>query len=83
MRIIRYPNKKFARVQAPASTIRLISAQPSRFPTSPLPIKQEQCLFTYAKAYYDGGGWWHIWGYAHDGSDVDRVLRIIDTAAGV
>jgi hypothetical protein len=31
-------------------------------------------LFTGAKAYCRGGGWWDIMGYAYDGSDVQRVL---------
>lgn len=31
-------------------------------------------LFTGAKAYYLGGGWWRISGYSWDGGDVDKVL---------
>ena len=31
-------------------------------------------LFTGAKAYCRGGGWWDIMGYAYDGMDIERVL---------
>jgi len=33
-------------------------------------------VFTYAKAYYKGGGWYAISGYAHDGSDVHKVIKM-------
>jgi len=32
-------------------------------------------LFTGAKAYYRGAGWWHISGYHYAGEDVSRVLN--------
>lgn len=39
-------------------------------------------LFTGAKAYRHGNGWWTVCGYASDASDVrrvaDRVQRLID-----
>lgn len=38
----------------------------------------EVCLFTYAKAYYRGGGWWLISGYSSDGSDVAEVLQCLN-----
>lgn len=31
-------------------------------------------LFTGAKAYPLGGGWWRISGYSYDGSDVEKIL---------
>ena len=42
-----------------------------------LQMKGENLLFTGAKAYNRGGGWWRICGYAQDGRDVERVLRIL------
>jgi len=30
-----------------------------------------------AKAFWQGGGWWHIMGYAHDASDTIQSLEII------
>ena len=42
-----------------------------------LQMKGENLLFSGAKAYYRGGGWWRISGYAQDGFDVERVLRAL------
>src|SRR6186713_344371 len=34
-----------------------------------------------AKAYWQGGGWWHILGYAHDASDTISSLEAIREAS--
>lgn len=37
-------------------------------------IGEANLVFTGAKAYYRGGGWWAISGYSSSGEDVDKVL---------
>jgi hypothetical protein len=38
---------------------------------------ESNLLITGAKAYYRGGGWWVISGYAADGMDVDKIIYIL------
>lgn len=66
--------RRWAKVKLPLATIKLVAAQPERFELR----DSEQCLFTYAKAYYRGGGWWLIAGYSENGSDVLRVLDALN-----
>jgi hypothetical protein len=33
---------------------------------------------TYAKAYYKGGGWYAVSGYAADGNDVHKLIALIN-----
>lgn len=61
-------------VQATLSEMKQVAADPADFNSRPT----EQSLFTFAKCYFIGGGWWRVCGYAHDGSDVSRVLDVLD-----
>lgn len=38
--------------------------------------------FTYAKVYSRGGGWWAVSGYASDGSDTHKVIKLINELKG-
>ena len=38
-------------------------------------LAKEVLLTTGAKAYYLGGGWWRLSGYAADGSDIKRIYQ--------
>ena len=43
-----------------------------------LQMKGSNMLFTGAKSFYLGGGWWTIAGYAQDGRDVQQVLDFLN-----
>lgn len=42
---------------------------------TPIEKNKEFYLFTGAKGYYLGGGWWLVSGYSQDGKDVDDVIN--------
>ena len=69
MKITRH-NKMCATVRATLDQMKTVAAAPSQFRLD----RNEQSLFTYAKAYYRHGGWWWVRGYDYDGTDVTRVL---------
>lgn len=65
------------------TVIRQLAWSPGEFDASSRP--ESVLLFTGAKAYRHGNGWWTISGYAHDRSDVrsveDRVNHLITNLA--
>ena len=65
------------------TVIRQLAWSPGEFDASSRP--ESVLLFTGAKAYRHGNGWWTISGYAHDRSDVrsveDRVHNLIASRA--
>ena len=63
-----------ANVRCEKRAVQHVAASNVRITTS---HRDEQLLVSGAKAYWLGGGWWHISGYAHDGSDVDSMLERI------
>lgn len=71
MRIRLCPNRQAIFIQACLDVVRTLSIQPEKFTLD----CNEQCLYTGAKIYYRGGGWWKVSGYAHDGDDTQRVAR--------
>lgn len=84
MKIIRLSKKSnAARVQAPLHYIRAIAHDSSHFPmhaSDPVLRNGDAILLaTHAKAYYQGGGWWFMAGYSFDGSDIERLLRHLET----
>ena len=75
-------NKQFALIQCPMGAMWAVTPKDMAFAEfhramQPGRRNTELLLNTYAKAYYHGGGWWHIHGYHSDSSDLDKVLEVI------
>jgi len=67
-----------ARVQITNTALSMVAQAPLEVDTlfyrDTQPLGIPILLFTGAKGYCRGGGWWDIMGYVPDGSDVQRVL---------
>jgi hypothetical protein len=72
-------NLKQAKVQCPADAIYAACHPGNTYMQviHAMETRNELLMASYAKAYYKGGGWWLISGYAHDGSDLDKTLEAI------
>jgi hypothetical protein len=63
-----------ARVQVSNAQMAACTSSPEFYAGVP-PIEDVEVLLSSgAKAYFRGGGWWDVYGYAYDGSDIEHVI---------
>lgn len=77
MRLIKI-TQQHVRAQLSREELARIVKDPQGFRTAKIMLGVPVDLFTYAKAYSRGGGWWDIMGYAYDGSDVEHILTRLE-----
>lgn len=78
MRIIEY-TFQHSRVQVTHEQMSKIVASREEFLRHPVLLNTPVLLQTHAKAYYRGGGWWDIMGYAYDGTDVRQAVALLQS----
>lgn len=55
-----------------------ISCRDNKIETDDMFTDAPNLLLTGAKAYFSGGGWWRISGYAWDGRDVKPLIKMLE-----